>query len=64
MKVPVPPADARRALLRFSVGHIFYIAGIGIAFVSAPATLVISAVVAAYYVFEQTPKRGAATGAA
>jgi uncharacterized membrane protein len=64
MKVPLPPADARRALLRFGVGHVFYIAGIGIAFVSAPATLVISAVVAAYYVFEQTPKRDAATGAA
>ena len=50
-------ADARRALARFSLGHVGYIAGIGIAFVSAPATLVISAVVAAYYVFEQTPAR-------
>ncbi|HEY1634523.1 MAG TPA: TMEM175 family protein [Acidimicrobiales bacterium] len=63
MKVPLSPTDARRALARFSLGHIGYITGIGIAFVSAPATLVISAVVAIYYVFEQTPRRDAATDA-
>ncbi|HEY3702744.1 MAG TPA: TMEM175 family protein [Acidimicrobiales bacterium] len=63
MKVPLSPDDARRALARFSLGHIGYLAGIGIAFVSAPATLVISGVVAAYYVFEQTPRRDAATDA-
>jgi uncharacterized membrane protein len=64
MKVPLSPADARRALARFSLGHIGYLTGIGIAFVSAPATLVISAVVAAYYVFEQTPRRDAEAEAA
>ncbi|HEX4540739.1 MAG TPA: TMEM175 family protein [Acidimicrobiales bacterium] len=63
LKVPLPPADARRAMVRFGMGHIFYIAGIGIAFVSATATLVISAVVAAYYVVEQTPRRDAAADA-
>jgi uncharacterized membrane protein YfcA len=62
LKVPLPPADARRAMVRFGMGHIGYIAGIGVAFVSAPAALVISAVVAAYYVVEQTPRGGPATG--
>jgi uncharacterized membrane protein len=61
LKVPLPPADARRAMVRFGLGHIGYITGIGVAFVSAPAALVISAVVAAYYVVEQTPRRGPAT---
>jgi uncharacterized membrane protein len=62
LKVPLPPADARRAMVRFGMGHIGYITGIGVAFVSAPAALVISAVVAAYYVVEQTPRGGPATG--
>ncbi|HEX6476336.1 MAG TPA: TMEM175 family protein [Acidimicrobiales bacterium] len=59
MKVPLEPADARRARIRFGMGHIGYITGIGLAFVSAYAALVISFVVAAYYVFEQTPRRAA-----
>ncbi len=54
MRVPLSSSDARRATIRFGLGHIGYIAGIGVAFLSAPATLVISAAVAVYYVFEQT----------
>ena len=42
---------------RFSVGNLFYIAGIGVAFVSAPASLALSGLVAVYYIFEQTPAR-------
>jgi uncharacterized membrane protein len=57
LKVPLAPADARRATIRFSLGHVGYIVGIGIAFVSAVAALVISGVVAIYYVFEQTGTR-------
>ena len=57
MRDPLPPADARRASIRFGIGQVGYIAGIGLAFVSAYIALVISFVVAAYYVFEQTPRR-------
>jgi uncharacterized membrane protein len=57
LKVPLSPADARRATIRFGIGQIGYIVGIGLAFASAYAALVISAIVAAYYVFEQTPRR-------
>jgi uncharacterized membrane protein len=57
LKVPLSPADARRATIRFGIGQVGYIIGIGLAFVSAYIALVISFVVAAYYVFEQTPRR-------
>jgi hypothetical protein len=40
-----------------SVGNLGYIAGIGIAFLSAPASLALSGLVAVYYIFEQTPAR-------
>jgi hypothetical protein len=58
MRVPLPPADARRASIRFGIGQVGYIAAIGVCFVSAPVALILSAVVAVYYVFEQTPRRG------
>ena len=63
MKIPLTPAQARRASIRFGVGQLGYIAGIGIAFVSAPVAVALAAVVAIYYVFEQTPSdSGAAAG--
>ena len=56
-KVALTPEQARRATIRFGIGNVVYIAAIGIAFVSAPASLVISGLVAIYYIFEQTPAR-------
>jgi TMEM175 potassium channel family protein len=52
---PLPPASARSALFRFGAGALVYLVVIAIAFVSAPAALVVIALVAVYYVFEQTP---------
>lgn len=49
--------QARQATIRFGIGNLGYIAGIGIAFISAPASLAISGLVAVYYIFEQTPAR-------
>ncbi len=63
MRVPLSSADARRATVRFGVGQVGYVVGIGIAFVSAPAALVLSFVVAVYYIFEQTPRRDTAADA-
>ncbi|TMM13019.1 MAG: DUF1211 domain-containing protein [Actinobacteria bacterium] len=63
LKVQLAPGDARRATVRFSIGQVGYVVGIGVAFVSALAALVISGLVAAYYVFEQTPRRDAAADA-
>jgi uncharacterized membrane protein len=52
---PLPPEAARRALARFSFGAAAYLIAILVAFVSAPATLVLIAIDAVYYIFEQTP---------
>src|SRR5215471_9969997 len=57
LKVKLTPEGARRAAIRFGLGNFGYIAAIGIAFVSPQAALVISLVVAVYYVFEHTPAR-------
>ena len=57
LKVALAPERARRATIRFGIGNLGYIAGIGIAFVSAPASLVLSGLIALYYIFEQTPVR-------
>ena len=66
LKVRLTREGARRAAIRFGLGNFGYIAAIGIAFVNPLAALVISLVVAVYYVFEQTPARAPApdTGAA
>ncbi len=56
-QVALTPRQARQATIRFGIGNLGYIAGIGIAFVSAPASLAISGLVAVYYIFEQTPAR-------
>ena len=52
---PLPAGSARGALVRFSLGSLVYLAAFALAFVSAPATLALIALVALYYVFEQTP---------
>jgi uncharacterized membrane protein len=51
------PPPTRHATIRFGIGNLGYITAIGIAFVSAPASLAISGLVAVYYIFEQTPAR-------
>ncbi len=54
--VPLTGRESRTAIIRFGIiGNAAYIFAVGIAFFSAPATLVISGLVALYYVFEQTP---------
>jgi uncharacterized membrane protein len=55
--VALTPQQARQAATRFGIGNLGYIAGIGIAFASAPASLALSGLVAVYYIFEQTPVR-------
>jgi uncharacterized membrane protein len=42
LKAALSARDARQATIRFGLGSLVYIAGIGIAFVSAPASLVIT----------------------
>jgi TMEM175 potassium channel family protein len=61
LKIALTPAGARAAIIRFGAGNIAYLVAIGIAFLSAPASLLLSGLVAGYYVFEQTPARGPAT---
>jgi uncharacterized membrane protein len=63
LKIALTPAAARTATIRFGIGNIAYIAAIGVAFISPTAAFAISAVVAVYYVFEQTPGRGPAPAA-
>jgi uncharacterized membrane protein len=57
LKAAFSARDARQATIRFGLGSLVYIAGIGIAFVSAPASLALVGLVAVYYIFEQTPVR-------
>ena len=64
LKVPLTPEAARRATIRFSIGNVAYLAAIGIAFLSATASLIVSGLVAIYYIFEQTPVGQTATLAA
>jgi uncharacterized membrane protein len=48
-------AVSRAALRRFGVGNVFYLATIGLSFVSAIATLAVHAALAIYYCFDQLP---------
>jgi len=57
LKIALPPSAARTASIRFGVGNPAYLAAIGVAFLSAPASLLISGLVAVYYIFEHTPAR-------
>ena len=57
LKAPMSPADARRAMIRFGGGNLGYAVAVGVAFFSAPIALLISGILAVYYMFEQTPAR-------
>lgn len=61
LAMPLTGAAARTALVRFAIGNLAYAAAIGVAYLSAPASLLMSALIAAYYVFEQTPASRPAT---
>jgi hypothetical protein len=47
--------EGRAAMLRFGVGNVAYLVAVAVAFVSPVAALIICALLAIYYVFEQTP---------
>ncbi len=51
------PREQWQSIGRFSVGTLVYAATIGLAFVSAPATLAVQFLLAAYYAFEQLHTR-------
>jgi uncharacterized membrane protein len=55
---------SRAAIRRFGFGNIFYLATIGLSFVSAVATLAVHAALAVYYCFDHlaTPSPGPPTG--
>jgi len=61
---PVLPDKRWAARIRFMSGGLVYLVVIGLAFVSAPAALALSGVVAVYYIFERTPPLGKATDSA
>lgn len=64
LKAALPPGAVPAAVIRFGIGNVAYLAAIGIAFLSPSAALLISGLVAVYYVFEQTPgRRGSASQA-
>ena len=54
---PLPVEARPAAWLRFTVGGLVYLVAAAVALVSAPVALVIIGLVAAYYIFEQTPTR-------
>jgi uncharacterized membrane protein len=56
LRFPLGPSDARRAFIRFGIGNLTYVVGIGVAFLSAYAAMGIAAINAVYYMFEQTPR--------
>jgi uncharacterized membrane protein len=64
MTVTFTPSGARQATIRFGIGNVAYLAAIGIAFYSATASLIVSGVVAVYYIFERTPAPAPASPAA
>ena len=57
LRVALTPEAGRAAVIRFGAGNVGYLAAIGVAFASPPASLLLSGLVAAYYVFEHTPAR-------
>jgi uncharacterized membrane protein len=56
----VDPRAGRKALRRFGLGNVFYLATIGLSFVNATATLAVHAGLAIYYCFDQLPIAAAA----
>ena len=59
-RVPVPPDQRWAARIRFMSGGLVYLLVVGLAFISAPAALGLSGLVAVYYVLERTPAVSAA----
>jgi uncharacterized membrane protein len=59
-RTPVPPDKRWAARLRFMSGGLVYLLVIGLAFISAPATLGLTGLVAVYYISERTPALGRA----
>jgi TMEM175 potassium channel family protein len=57
------PREQWQSIGRFSVGTFVYAATIGLAFVSAPVTLAVQFLLAAYYAFEQLHTRRSASPA-
>ena len=53
--VLIPPDAQRAAILRFGVGSGGYLVVVGIAFVSPAAALVLTGLIAVYYVVDRTP---------
>jgi uncharacterized membrane protein len=53
LHVPLDRATIRRTLRSFSLGGVFYLATIGLSFVSAVLTLIVHALLALYYCFDQ-----------
>jgi len=62
LKTALPPGAILAAVIRFGIGNVAYLAAVGIAFVSPAAALLISGLVAVYYMFEQTPGRKGGQG--
>ena len=52
-----PPRIVRAARLRFMVGLVVYLVALALAWVSAPASLVLSGLMALYYAFDQVSVR-------
>jgi len=57
LKEPLPPGAVWSAIVRFGIGNVGYLAAVGIAFVSPAGALLVSGLLAVYYMFEQTPGR-------
>ena len=57
LKEALPPGAVLAAIIRFGIGNVGYLAAVGVAFVSPSGALLISGLLAVYYMFEQTPGR-------
>jgi len=57
MHQPVPAAARTSVRTRFYIGQAPYLVAMGVAFISAPVAVIITALVAVYYIFERTPTR-------
>jgi uncharacterized membrane protein len=57
LKEALPPGAVWSAIIRFSIGNIGYLTAVGVAFLSPGVALLISGLLAVYYMFEQTPGR-------
>ncbi len=53
LRTPMGPAAVRSSRHRFSIGFVFYLVTLGLAFLSAPLTLAVHGALALYYAFEQ-----------